>query len=106
MAAMTPDHDDMQAARMGVLSLHEYRRRFVQHSMLSNHAPGALSASVPNVSALGGVEPSTIIVVSGGDTLCCACSRNAATKGECHRVWAAELLQKAGWGVVLDGVVL
>jgi hypothetical protein len=44
--------------------------------------------------------------VVDGDTLCCGCSRDEAAAGRCHRVWAAALLAKAGWRVVLDGVVL
>lgn len=31
------------------------------------------------------------------------CGREAAARGECHRVWAAEMLRGAGWRVVLDG---
>jgi hypothetical protein len=41
--------------------------------------------------------------VESGDTLCCACSKADAAVGCCHRVWAAELLRRAGWRVVLDG---
>jgi UDP-2,3-diacylglucosamine pyrophosphatase LpxH len=44
------------------------------------------------------------ILVQDGDTLCCACSRDEAAAGRCHRVWVAEALAKAGWAVVLDGV--
>lgn len=36
-------------------------------------------------------------------TLICACSREAAAAGRCHRVIAADLLKRAGWSVVLDG---
>jgi len=31
-----------------------------------------------------------------------ACVDEAA-EGRCHRVWAAELLRRAGWRAVLDG---
>lgn len=41
--------------------------------------------------------------VPGGATLICACSREAAAAGRCHRVIAADLLKRAGWSVVLDG---
>jgi hypothetical protein len=41
--------------------------------------------------------------VPGGATLICACSREAAAAGRCHRVIAADLLKRAGWTVVLDG---
>jgi len=46
------------------------------------------------------------VVVCDGDTICCSCSRSKAASGLCHRVWAAELLQLAGWCVVLDGFEL
>lgn len=41
--------------------------------------------------------------VPDGATLICACSREAAAAGRCHRVIAADLLKRAGWTVVLDG---
>lgn len=41
--------------------------------------------------------------VPDGATLICACSREAAGSGRCHRVVAADVLRVAGWGVVLDG---
>jgi hypothetical protein len=44
--------------------------------------------------------------VVDGDTLLCACSREEAAAGRCHRVWLAEQLVAAGWRVVLDGQVL
>lgn len=44
--------------------------------------------------------------VPDGATLICACSREAAAAGRCHRVIAADLLKRAGWSVVLDGRIL
>ena len=41
--------------------------------------------------------------VEPGATLFCACSREAAQAGRCHRVVAAQLLASVGWDVVLDG---
>lgn len=41
--------------------------------------------------------------VPDGATLICACSREAAGSGRCHRVIAADVLRVAGWSVVLDG---
>jgi hypothetical protein len=41
--------------------------------------------------------------VPDGATLICACSREAAGAGRCHRVIAADMLKRAGWSVVLDG---
>ena len=41
--------------------------------------------------------------VPDGAVLMCACSRAHAAAGECHRVWAAPFLVRAGWTVILDG---
>lgn len=49
------------------------------------------------------VPPGPDYIVSDGDTLCCACSRDDAAAGRCHRVWAAAALVRAGWRVILDG---
>ena len=43
-------------------------------------------------------------IVGDGDTLTCGCSAVAARAGRCHRVIAADLLKRAGWSVVLDGI--
>lgn len=39
-----------------------------------------------------------------GDTLLCGCAPGTGQRGRCHRGWAAWLLVRAGWSVVLDGV--
>lgn len=95
------------------------------------HGDGSVSVLVPDVTALrrlqtgdltedryrslyeAGLEqvdlrPGQLTLTSGapvgdGDTLCCACSREKAAQGQCHRVWAAQALIRAGWEVVLDG---
>jgi len=41
--------------------------------------------------------------VKSGDTICCVCSKDAASEGKCHRVFAAEIMNDAGWHVILDG---
>lgn len=46
------------------------------------------------------------VEVESGDTLICACGRQAAAEGRCHRVIAADVLRTLGWTVCLDGVVL
>lgn len=45
-----------------------------------------------------------LLRVADGDSLLCACSREEAAAGRCHRAWAAPVLVAAGWRVVLDGV--
>jgi len=82
----------------------EYRARYVEGLMPGFLRPGQLGAELVmhDGPALGFRD----VDVADGDTLCCACSRAAAARGECHRVWAAAALKAAGWRVVLDGVVL
>jgi hypothetical protein len=43
------------------------------------------------------------VLVSDGDTLCCACAAPDALAGKCHRHWCARLLVEAGWDVEQDG---
>lgn len=47
-----------------------------------------------------------LIEVKAGDTLICACGREKAAKGQCHRAWAGVLLAAHGWRVFLDGAEL
>jgi hypothetical protein len=112
---LTPMQEWVRDAKAGRLSLDAYRalydERLVTSGQLAPYghirdakgrrpvgsrlAPGELYAV-----AWGGPN---IIMVGHGDTLCCACSRAKAAAGECHRVWAAEALVRAGWRVILDG---
>lgn len=92
--ALTPDPLDLVDVKAGRLPVSAYRERFLAAHGAKDHTPGELTAALPEVS-----RP-----VADGDTLCCSCSRAEAAAGRCHRVWAAELLQAAGWRVVLDGV--
>lgn len=100
VAELTPDASDLAALRAGRMSLDVYRRRFVATLPMTPWLrPGKLYATMFGVDA-----PSRFVPVADGDTLCCACSRAAAARGECHRSWAAEALAAAGWRVLLDGV--
>lgn len=97
--ALTPDASDLDAVRAGAMHVDEYRRRFIamaECEWIATTGPHRMKACA----RVGdGIWP-----VADGDTLCCACSREAAARGECHRAWAADLLVKAGWRVILDGV--
>jgi hypothetical protein len=75
------------------MPLDEYRRRFIAGLVSGRLGPGSLR-----------VTGAVLRWVADGDTLCCACSREAAAAGRCHRVWSAEALVRAGWRVVIDGV--
>lgn len=109
---LTPSEQDLLAVRAEDISVAEYRTRFLakvdrvvglgetggQQQLRWSLKPGELFAIVP-----GPIETRGSLV-EDADTLCCACSREAAERGQCHRVWAAHLLVEAGWRVVLDGV--
>lgn len=92
--ALVPSADAMRLAKSGRMSMGEYRAGFIASVPVDRVAPGQLGATVP----FSGTRP-----VKDGDTLCCACSKDAAERGECHRVWSADILRRAGWRVVLDG---
>jgi len=95
---LLPDIHDMRAVKSGDIDVATYRRRYLHRVRAWGNvlAPGSLRWSGDH-GATGWV--------GDGDTLCCACSRDAAARGECHRVWAARELATAGWTVVLDGEV-
>lgn len=97
--ALVPCPEDLAAAKSGEISVLEYQRRFVAMVQKLDRAvadrqlaPGKLRAYLTGERQFG---PG--VVVQDGDTLCCACSRDAAAKSECHRAWAAALLIRAGW---------
>jgi len=98
--------DELVAARRH--GLHEdrvvaaYRRALEQRwaeALTAGHlSPGKLGAGVNLAGGGAGAEP-----VCDGDTLLCACSREDAAAGRCHRAWAAPFLVRAGWRALLDG---
>lgn len=101
-ALLVPSEEDLLSVQCGQIDIQEYRRRFEEgltRPMLSGStslSPGGLRAAIYR----GNIGMSD---VQSGDTLLCACSRAAAGRGECHRVWAAAALGAAGWRVILDG---
>lgn len=92
MPALTPQEVHLRELKAKRLSFPEYRRLFEEKASHWDLRPGVLRTSAPDL------RP-----VADGDTLCCACGRDAAASGNCHRAFAADLLAKAGWDVVLDG---
>ena len=91
---LLPRFADLRLLRDEQITMDEYRERF--QAAMDERAARLDPESLYTVAGGG-------TLVRDGDTLCCACSREAAAKGECHRVWAAEALVRAGWRVVLDG---
>lgn len=63
--------------------------------------PGALQWSAGR-----GMGGGLLSEVPDGAVLCCSCSAAEAGAGRCHRAFAAPVLRRAGWSVVLDGVAL
>lgn len=92
---LTPSLSWLRDVQAGKLSIDDYRELYTEHLKLHDLGPGDLRASTWVMRQN--------LYLRDGDTLCCACARAAAARGECHRVWAAEALVKAGWRVILDG---
>ena len=63
-----------------------------------------LASDVLGPGALVAVKHGDTDRVTDGSKLCCSCSRAAAAAGFCHRAWAAPILARVGWRVILDGV--
>jgi hypothetical protein len=95
---LAPRVEDLDAVHAGRISSEEYRRRFdlLLASRRADLVPGRLLGSRP-----GGFVP-----LGDQDSLCCTCSVERAAVGQCHRVWAAPVLEAAGWSIVLDGLPL
>lgn len=79
------------------IDLTEYRRQFKER-LATRRQRGELQPG-----ELFAAHDGRKLYLRDGDTLCCACSRDRAAAGECHRVWAATALARAGWRVILDG---
>lgn len=92
VAALVPLLDWVQGAKAGTIAMEDYRRWYEAMLETRELAPGQLRGYGR--------------LVEDGDTLICACSRDAAAHGRCHRAWAAPALRAAGWSVVLDGRAL
>lgn len=96
---LTPTLDSLRRLRAGELTMTQYRDRFVEAFLCRGRS---MLEAVPiwdHETELG----SGRVLLESGDTVCCACSRAAAMRGECHRVWAAELMRRVGCRVILDG---
>lgn len=92
--ALTPPANDLADVRSGAMAPETYAAKCEARFRAQDLRPGQIWAEDASTAAE---------LVADGDTLCCACSREAAARGECHRVVAARLLVEAGWRVVLDG---
>jgi hypothetical protein len=93
---LMPHPDDLLELRDGRISIGTYRARLLARLRVAYKARGGLGP--------GQLWMADGDIVQDGDTLCCACSRDEARDGRCHRVWVAHALARCGWRVVLDGV--
>lgn len=89
----TPTRPALLLLKVGSMTWLEFHEHILRRVLGQKHKPGELWAIVS-----GDTRP-----VEDGDTLCCACSREDAEAGHCHRVFVAEALAQAGWRIVLDG---
>lgn len=103
---LAPNDSDLRAVQSGRMEPKRYFERFgeaiKEHERLGLLEPGTMLFSAGERTG----PSAEWILVADGDTLCCACSREKASLGECHRVLAAGALLRSGWRVLLDGRVL
>ncbi len=104
VSLLVPSLSALWDIKTRAIGLDEYRERFVARLEPAEIGPGSLLADFDDGDEWEGIGSYPGRFVADGDTLCCACSRDEAAAGRCHRVWAAEALAAAGWRVVLDGV--
>jgi hypothetical protein len=99
--ALVPPVELLDNVRAGNITAFEYMETY---SGLLREAVGVAQALSPGVliATFGG----RLIPVEDGDTLCCACSVDAAKRWECHRAPAAVVLMECGWQPVVDGFAL
>lgn len=89
---LAPSEVDLVGYKNGTLSLHDYQKSYEERlrSNINKITPLALLDNYANL-------------IPTDAYLCCVCSKDKAQKGQCHRVWAAQILKEAGWIVTLDG---
>lgn len=92
---LAPDVSSLKKLKSGALAIEAYRDKFLAYlsDLGPRLRPGELMATCYD----------RRFPVGDGDTLCCACSRDVAARGECHRAWVAAALAGLGWQVILDG---
>ncbi len=95
-------HMEWRAYEVALYGLWEpYIDRAFAPGVLAYGRPSAADSTTSRI--WDGCDWERVGEVPDGATLICACSREAAAAGRCHRVIAADLLKRAGWAVVLDG---
>lgn len=101
--SLTPDVAQLYALREGRITVELYRAGYIAQVNETMLRSGTSTFASPLVEhPRQKLSPSRL---RDGDTLLCACSRDRAAAGQCHRVWAAQMLWPL-WRVILDGVEL
>jgi hypothetical protein len=93
---LVPRAEDVRLHETGVISLDEFKDRYIEHVEafgLEKLAPGKLVWGPFSFFDQHKVQP-----VLPGDFVFCARVGSPA----CHELWAAQLLVQAGWNVVWD----
>jgi hypothetical protein len=97
--ALVPRAEDLRLYKTGVISLVEFGDRYTKSAEtfgLKKLAPGKLVWSPFSFFDQDKVQP-----VLPGDHIFCACDVTGDKHCGCHRRWAAEILERAGWNVVI-----
>jgi hypothetical protein len=81
IAFLTPRVVDLAEYEQGKIDLETYRERFFAKARGAVE-PGKLMWQPYSFFERDNEKP-----VEDGDTLCCVCSKEKASRGECHRVW-------------------
>jgi len=99
---LVPRAEDVWLFNKKEISLDEFRRRYVEgiENSGAKLSPGKLSWNPFSFFSQDDVHQ-----VGAGDFLFCTCTKSRGQGLECHRLWAARLLSKAGWLVNLDGEI-
>lgn len=109
---LVPGPGLVDSVRKSSLSAAQYREAYLEGP--APPAPGARPSEVPRswldlspgrlkARAAFGRTRGQMVEVQAGDNLTAGPSAKDAAVGLCYRVWAAYLLIKAGWRVILDG---
>lgn len=102
VSALVPRLEDLRRVRDRLLTTPQYLAAYEAHIRMATGGDLSRFLGPRRLRARTGRGPADRMVTEG-DTICCACAKDAAAAGECHRVRAANLLRIAGWDVWLDG---